>query len=74
MMKRMLSLTLSLMFVLSMVSLTLAQTAAAPAAPAGPPQVVKDMVATLQRMGPLGWAPTESAGGSRQRAAQLPVV
>ena len=45
MMKRMLSLTLSLMFVLSMVSLTLAQTAAAPAAPAGPPQVVKDMVA-----------------------------
>jgi rhodanese-related sulfurtransferase len=45
--------TLSFVFILSMVSLTLAQTATAPAAPAaaptaapaGPPQVVKDMVA-----------------------------
>ena len=45
--------TLSFVFILSMVSLTLAQTATTPAAPAaaptaapaGPPQIVKDMVA-----------------------------
>jgi rhodanese-related sulfurtransferase len=48
-MKRMLIWTLSFVFILSMVSLTLAQTATTPAAPtaapAGPPQIVKDMVA-----------------------------
>ncbi len=48
-MKRMLIWMLSFVFVLSMVSLTLAQTTTAPAAPAaapaGPPPVVKDMVA-----------------------------
>jgi rhodanese-related sulfurtransferase len=48
-MKRMLIWMLSFVFILSMVSLTLAQTATAPAAPtaapAGPPPVVKEMVA-----------------------------
>ena len=43
--KRMLVWMLSFVFILSMVSLTLAQGSKPAAAPAGPPQVVKDMVA-----------------------------